>query len=77
VITKYISLGSILAAISVPVILVVRENVFGVDIPGYNLILPFTIGVVGLLIFTHRKNVVRLIKGTENKIHFSKKKRSK
>ncbi len=74
--TKYISLGSILAAVSVPVILVVRENVFGVDIPGYNLILPFTIGVVGLLIFTHRKNVARLIKGTENKIHFSKKKSS-
>ncbi len=73
-ITKYISLGSILAAVSVPVILVVRENVFGVNIPGYNLILPFTIGVVGLLIFTHRKNVVRLIKGTENKIHLSKKK---
>jgi len=76
-ITKYISLGSILSAISVPLILIIRENVFGVEIQGYNLILPFTIGVVGLLLFTHRKNVVRLVKGTENKIHFSKKKNLK
>ncbi len=72
-VTKYISLGSILSAISVPLILIIRENVFGVNIPGYNLILPFTIGVVALLIYTHRKNVIRLVKGTENKIHFSKK----
>ena len=71
--SRYISLGSILAAISVPLILIVRENIFSVNIPGYNTILPFIIGVVLLVIFTHRKNIDRLIKGSESKISFAKK----
>ena len=72
-ISRYISLGSILAAVSVPLILVVRENIFGVDIPGYHTILPFVIAVVLLVIYTHRKNIDRLLKGSENKISFVKK----
>lgn len=71
-ISRYISLGSILAAISVPLILIVRENIFGVDIPGYHTILPFVIAVVLLVIYTHRKNIDRLIKGSESKISFVK-----
>ncbi|HPN37038.1 MAG TPA: glycerol-3-phosphate 1-O-acyltransferase PlsY, partial [Melioribacteraceae bacterium] len=38
--SRYISLGSITAAISVPLILIIRENVFSVDIQGYHTILP-------------------------------------
>lgn len=72
--SRYISLGSIMAAIAVPLTLIVRENVFHVDIPGYSTLLPFIIGVSVLVIFTHRKNVVRLMNGNENKISFSKKK---
>ncbi|MCX6151478.1 MAG: glycerol-3-phosphate 1-O-acyltransferase PlsY [Ignavibacteriales bacterium] len=75
VITKYISLGSILAAVSVPLILIVRENIFGVNIPGYNIILPFTIGIVGLILFTHRTNVKRIYQGTERQINLFKKKK--
>jgi acyl phosphate:glycerol-3-phosphate acyltransferase len=75
IITKYISLGSILASISVPLILIIRENVFGVNIPGYNIILPFTVGIVCLIIFTHRKNVKRLIEGTEHQVNLFKKKK--
>lgn len=67
-ITKYISLGSILASISVPLILIIRENIFGVNIQGYNVILPFTISLVCLILFTHRKNVKRIFAGTENQI---------
>jgi len=74
--SKYISLGSIVAAIVVPLALVVRENIFNVDIQGYHTILPFIIALSLLVIFTHRKNVVRLINGSENKISFSKKKNS-
>lgn len=72
--SRYISLGSLMAAVSLPIILVVRENIFGVDIPGYQTILPFVIGLVLLVIYTHRKNIDRLIKGSENKISLFKKK---
>ena len=74
-ISKYVSLGSILGAIAVPVTLVVRENIFNVNIPSYNTILPVVIALVMLVIFTHRKNVVRLINGNENKVSFSKRKK--
>ena len=72
-ISKYVSLGSIFGAIAVPLTLVVRENIFNVNIPGYNTLLPFVIAVSLLVIFTHRKNVVRLLNGNESKINFSKK----
>jgi glycerol-3-phosphate acyltransferase PlsY len=72
-ISRYVSLGSIIAAIVVPVALVIRENVFNVNIQGYHIILPFIIAISLLVIFTHRKNVVRLLNGSENKISFSRK----
>lgn len=72
-ISRYVSLGSILGAISVPLTLIIRENVFNVNIHSYNTILPFVIFVSLLVVFTHRKNVVRLINGNENKLSFSKK----
>jgi acyl phosphate:glycerol-3-phosphate acyltransferase len=74
VFSRYISLGSVLAAIAVPLTLIVRENIFHVDIPGYSTLLPFIIGLSLLVIYTHRKNLVRLVNGNENKISFSKKK---
>jgi glycerol-3-phosphate acyltransferase PlsY len=70
-VSKYVSLGSIVGAIVVPLALVVRENVFNVNIQGYHTILPFIIAVSLLVIFTHRKNVVRLLNGSESKISFS------
>lgn len=71
--SRYVSLGSLAGAIAVPLTLIVRENLFHVDIPNYNTLLPFLIFVALLVIFTHRKNVVRLLNGNENKINFSKK----
>jgi glycerol-3-phosphate acyltransferase PlsY len=73
-ISRYVSLGSILAAAAVPVTLVVRENIFHVNIPGYDTLLPFVIAVSTLVIFTHRKNLIRIFNGSENKVRFSKKK---
>ncbi len=35
-VSRYVSLGSIIAAISVPSTLFIRENLFHVDIPGYS-----------------------------------------
>ena len=75
VISRYVSLGSIIGAITVPLALIIRENVFNVHIPSYNTLLPFVIALAMLVIFTHRKNVVRLINGSEHKLSFSKKKK--
>jgi glycerol-3-phosphate acyltransferase PlsY len=71
--SRYVSLGSIIAAISVPLTLIVRENLFHVDVQGYNTLLPFVIMTSLLVIYTHRKNVVRLLNGSETRISFSKK----
>jgi glycerol-3-phosphate acyltransferase PlsY len=73
--SKYISLASISAAVSVPIIMVIRENLFGVNNPSYHTILPFVIGIALLVIYTHRSNLERLISGSENKISLSKKKK--
>lgn len=73
-ISRYVSLGSILAALSVPLTLVVRENILHDHIQSYSTLLPFLIAVSLLVVFTHRKNVVRLLNGTESKLSFKKKK---
>jgi glycerol-3-phosphate acyltransferase PlsY len=72
--SRYISLGSISAAVSVPLIMVVRENIFGVDIIGYHTILPFVILLAFFVIYTHRANIARIVNGAENKISLRKKK---
>lgn len=72
--SRYVSLGSIMGAISVPLAMVLRENVFHETITGYGTLLPFVIAVSLLVIYTHRKNVVRILNGTENKLSFKKKK---
>lgn len=73
-VSRYVSLGSMLAALSIPVTMIIRENVFHVDIPGYHLLLPFMIGISLLVLYTHRKNIERILNGNENKVNFHKKK---
>ena len=75
-ISRYVSLGSLIAAISIPLTLILRENVFHVNIIGYNTLLPFVIFLSLFVIYTHRKNVVRLFNGTESKLSFKKKQKS-
>ena len=72
-VSRYVSLGSILAAITVPLALVVRENVFNANVQGYHTLLPFIVCLSMLVIYTHRKNVIRLLNGSESKISFKKK----
>ncbi len=70
--TRYVSLGSISAAVSLPIIIFIRENVFRVNIPGYHTILPFVIIIASLLIYKHKHNIVRIIHGEESKVSFNK-----
>ncbi|HMR40767.1 MAG TPA: glycerol-3-phosphate 1-O-acyltransferase PlsY [Ignavibacteria bacterium] len=63
----YVSLGSIVASFVFPVTMFVRENVFKVEIYGYNTLIFFSIGVSLLLIYNHRENIKRLLYGNENR----------
>ncbi len=65
---KYVSLGSIAAAIAFPVSLLVRHNILYNEIHSYKTLIFFSIGVAVLLIYSHRKNIQRLLEGTENKV---------
>lgn len=65
--TRYVSLSSMAGGVSFPLII---YFVFGER--STSLII-YSIVVACLLIFTHRKNIKRLIKGTESRIYFCKK----
>jgi glycerol-3-phosphate acyltransferase PlsY len=66
--SRYVSLGSISAALAFPLTMFFRENIFNVEIQGYHTLMFFAIGTSALLLYTHRDNIKRLIAGTERKI---------
>ena len=63
--TRYVSLGSIVAAAAIPLIILVQSYIT----PRIDFWPVMTAAVVGaaLIIFAHRANIERLIRGTENK----------
>jgi len=72
---KYVSLGSIAAAVAFPVSLFVRHNIFGDQIQSYKTLIVFSLSVAILLVYSHRHNIKRLVDGTEKKItNFTRKK---
>lgn len=71
-VSQYVSLGTLSAAVAFPLTMFFRENVFMVDVPGYGTLIFFSIGISLLIIYTHRSNIARLIRGTENKISTSR-----
>lgn len=66
IITRYVSLGSILAVFFLACSLFIEYSYLKVNIPRSYMILALMLLI--MIIFTHRQNIVRLIKGTENKI---------
>ncbi|MBE2280404.1 MAG: glycerol-3-phosphate 1-O-acyltransferase PlsY [Ignavibacteriaceae bacterium] len=72
-VSKYVSLGSILAAFAVALTLFIRQNVFHAEIQGYGTILPFVLAIIALIVYTHRENIKRILSGSESKISFKKK----
>ena len=68
IITKYVSVSSIIASISYPIIIF-----FIFEDSNYSLQL-FSIFVPILSLITHQKNIERLFRGEENKISFEKNK---
>ena len=73
-ITRYVSLGSIIAAASLPVMVFFAGDVLAKSAgSGLSVQFIFCVVAAALLIVRHHANIGRLIKGTESKI-FSKKK---
>ena len=68
IITKMVSLGSIMAAILFPVLTIFIQTNY---IEQGNYII-FGIAVGLLVVFNHRKNLKRILEGNENKISFKK-----
>ena len=71
--TRYVSVGSMTAAAALPLVLITLDRMFGKAVP--NSLLIFSLFIGGIIFYTHRSNIRRLINGTENrfnKIHLRK-----
>lgn len=68
---RIVSVSSMLAAISLPIVVTILKTVF--NLPYSNLLLYFCIFISVLIVFTHRSNIKKLIRGEENKVNFGKK----
>jgi glycerol-3-phosphate acyltransferase PlsY len=66
---RYVSLGSIMGAVAFPLSLVIRHNILYDEIHSYKTLVFFSVGVALLLIYSHRKNIKRLLEGTESKVN--------
>jgi glycerol-3-phosphate acyltransferase PlsY len=64
--TRYISLGSIVAAASLPWLILVLHLLFG-PTHGFHAALATAVIGAALIIFRHRANIQRLLNGTESK----------
>ena len=74
IISKYVSLGSVLAVImvAVQVILFNANGILNLDATAVIEVNLLTVLLSGLAVFQHRANIGRLLKGTENKIEKKK-----
>lgn len=68
-VTKYVSLGSILGTLTFPVMLLITDIE-----PNDVILIIFGFTFFMVVLFTHKKNVRRILNGTENKTNFPAKK---
>ncbi|MEJ2542685.1 MAG: glycerol-3-phosphate acyltransferase, partial [Calditrichaceae bacterium] len=73
--TRYVSLGSILAALTLLIILSLQKFVFEMYIP--DILLYVCTVIVVLIWIAHKENIKRLLKGEENKLKFGEEKEVK
>ena len=69
--SRIVSVGSMSAAIALPIVLTLFRTVF--DKPVSNVLYIFSFFATALIIFTHRSNIKRLLNGTENRFGKPKK----
>ncbi|MHB2148349.1 glycerol-3-phosphate 1-O-acyltransferase PlsY [Calditrichota bacterium LG25] len=69
--TRYVSLGSLIASLVFVVILLLQRFAFQMEIP--SVLLGISVVIVALIWYAHRSNIKRLLQGNENRIEFKKK----
>ncbi|MCX6826338.1 MAG: glycerol-3-phosphate 1-O-acyltransferase PlsY [candidate division Zixibacteria bacterium] len=74
-ISRYISLGSILASMAFFVIIIVEKIILVKYI--HPIYIPTSLLLMILIIFTHRSNIIRLLQGNENRFSFHSSKESR
>jgi acyl-phosphate glycerol 3-phosphate acyltransferase len=74
--SRMVSLGSIFAAFLYPVLVAVIGNVYGEELQYKLPYFIFACFIAVLAIFRHRKNITRLLNGTENKLWKTKKEKA-
>ena len=72
VLTKYVSLGSICAAASFPISTAAVYHNRPLRPAEFSSVLALSLLISGLVIWAHRENIKRLLRGTENKFHWKK-----
>lgn len=70
-ISHFVSLASIVGSFSFPILMILKA--FGEELP---ITIIFGLFVTALVVFTHRKNLVRIWNGTENRMYFFPRKRN-
>jgi acyl phosphate:glycerol-3-phosphate acyltransferase len=70
-VSRYVSLGSMITAISFPVMILL---VYKIDSPSF---IGFSILIALLVILTHQKNISRLVSGNENRVNLKLRKGKK
>ncbi len=66
--SRYVSLGSVSAAIAFPLAMFVRANVFDVATRYYHSMIFFSVAISVFLIYNHRSNIGRLLRGQEHRL---------
>lgn len=72
IITKIVSVGSILSAILFPILILFINTNYLVEGNKFSYLI-FSLILSVLIIYNHRENIKRLFSGKENKLNFSKK----
>lgn len=63
---RYVSVASMTAAVSLPIVSLILKHFFDYEIS--NELIYFSIFMAILIVFTHRSNIKRLLRGEENRI---------
>jgi glycerol-3-phosphate acyltransferase PlsY len=63
----YVSLGSLVATLSFSIIILIRHIILKYEYDSFIILIVFSVVLFMLVAFTHRQNIKRLLKGTENK----------
>lgn len=67
ILSKYVSLGAIITAVAFPLLIIYVFHVESIWLRGFSILLG------SVVVITHKKNILRLIQGQENKMNLFKK----